>query len=73
MESRIDAKFTACHIPFTRVNSWSITEDRKHVCYASARDGKGPLIVTGGPLDGEAFSALADVLNALEETERTLP
>jgi hypothetical protein len=64
-------RFTACHIPFARVNCWSISGDHKHVCQASARDGKGPLIVTGGPLDGETFSALSDVLNALEETGRT--
>ena len=45
---------------------YSVSIGHVHCCNVSPRDvGTGPLVVSGGPLHGKAFSALSDFESAL--------
>jgi hypothetical protein len=45
---------------------YSVSIGHVHCCNVSPRDvGTGPLVVSGGPLDGNAYSALSDFESAL--------
>jgi hypothetical protein len=50
----------------TSARDYTVSIGHVHCCNVSPRDvGSGPLIVSGGPLDGKAFSALSDFESAL--------
>jgi hypothetical protein len=50
----------------TSARDYTVSIGHVHCCNVSPRDvGTGPLVVSGGPLHGKAFSALSDFESAL--------
>jgi hypothetical protein len=50
----------------TSARNYTVSIGHVHCCNVSPRDvGTGPLVVSGGPLHGKAFSALSDFESAL--------
>ena len=50
----------------TSARNYTVSVGHTHCCNVSPRGvGSGPLVVSGGPLDGNAYSALSDFESAL--------
>jgi len=50
----------------TSARDYTVSVGHVHCCNVSPRGvGSGPLVVSGGPLDGNAYSALSDFESAL--------